>query len=290
MVPSGRLVPGAGSGQGVLQEHRDGQRPDTAGNRRERAGRLRHRGVNVADDQRAAAGEIGEARRARRRTAAWPTASSVSREMPTSMTVAPGRTKSVVTKPGTADRRDQDVGRGAQRGEVRRLRVRRSSPSRRAGAAAWPSACRRSRCARRSPRACPAMGMPLRSSISITPDGVHGASTARPCTSRPTFTGLKPSTSLRRVDRVEHLLRRALPHRRRQRRLDEYAVVPLAGVEASARARAARQSWRSPAAVAGRPTAPTRCPHAPCCARRSPSPDRRRRARCPAPAGVPPPR
>ena len=37
--------------------------------------------------------------------------------------------------------------------------------------------------------------MPSRSSSSITPDGVHATRVARCCTIRPTFTGLKPSTS-----------------------------------------------------------------------------------------------
>src|SRR6266568_505928 len=42
----------------------------------------------------------------------------------------------------------------------------------------------------------PPIGTPERSRISITPAGVHGFRCARPCTSLPTFTGWKPSTSL----------------------------------------------------------------------------------------------
>src|SRR5204862_4657434 len=43
--------------QSVLEEHRDRQRTDTAGDRRQRAGDVRDLGMHVADDERSAAPE-----------------------------------------------------------------------------------------------------------------------------------------------------------------------------------------------------------------------------------------
>ena len=59
----------------------------------------------------------------------------------------------------------------------------------------------------------------------MTPDGVHGASVARPCTSRPTLCGMKAVDVLGGIDRVEDLLRGVLAHRRRERRLHEDPVA-----------------------------------------------------------------
>ena len=46
----------------VVQQHRDRERADAAGHRRDRAGDLRHRGVDVADDERAVLLEDGAPR------------------------------------------------------------------------------------------------------------------------------------------------------------------------------------------------------------------------------------
>jgi hypothetical protein len=61
----------------------------------------------------------------------------------------------------------------------------------------------------------PAMGMPDRTSSSMTPDGVHGARRARFCESRPALTGREPVHVLGRIDQVEHRLRRLIPQRGR---------------------------------------------------------------------------
>ena len=156
---------------------------------------LEHGRVDVADHQRAAAREVREPLRPRREQRAAPrprrSAGRCRRRSPS----RPACTNSGVTNPGRpiAETRMSAVARPPADPASASGR---SSPSRRAAAAASPSACRRSRCARSPPRACPRSRCRSRSSISITPDGVHGASSARPCTRRPTFTGLKPSTSL----------------------------------------------------------------------------------------------
>ena len=124
---------------------------------------------------------------------------SSTRLVPTSITVAPGRTISPVTVPG------------------RPMATIRISPSRvtapRSGVrlcatvtvAFPPGALRMSRDAigfptmleRPTITAClPEGSTPERKSIWITPAGVHGASTSgAPVARRPTFTGWKPSTS-----------------------------------------------------------------------------------------------
>ena len=123
-------------GDGVLEQHRDRQRADAAGHRRERAAPPRRR-----PDARRRRPPIPAARNRRpaatsRRGAAAATARSATRFMPTSITVAPGLTNAGVTKPGPADRRHQDVGFGRDRGESMRSSSGRSSPWRRAAAAA----------------------------------------------------------------------------------------------------------------------------------------------------------
>jgi hypothetical protein len=65
----------------------------------------------------------------------------------------------------------------------------------------------------------------------MTPAGVQATSCGRFCTSRPTLSAAKPSYVLPDRNRVEHLLRRARPHRLRQRRLHQDAVVLVAPVQ-----------------------------------------------------------
>ena len=133
----------------------------------------------------------------------------------------------------------------------------------------------------------PAIAMPLRTSSSTMPDGVHGISRARPCTSRPTFVGWKPSTSLAGSIASNTRCAASAPHRRGKRRLHEDAVVHGARVQVARRAPEARRASRWRAGAAGPPTARTRCRCAPCSARRFPTTDRRRRARSPRPGGRP---
>ena len=264
-----------------------GERSDAAGDRCERARFVGHSRVDVADDQRSPPGEVRKPLGAGANSCRA-VASSVSREMP-DVNHGGARLDEVRRhESGASDRRDEDdrprrrppAGPASSNG--------RSSPSRRAAAAASPSACRRSRSGPTTTARAPAIAIPVRSSISITPDGVHGARSARPCTRRPTLIGMKAVDVLGRIDRVEHLLRRALAHRRRQRGLHEDAVVTLAVVELAARAPADRPALPPPAAAADPPRGRTRCPREPCCERRSRIQGRRRRARCRAPAAVRP--
>ena len=116
--------------------------------------------------------------------------------MPTSITVAPGRIISAVTKCGFP------------------LAATKISPSRATSArffvcvwqtvtVAWRAI---SKCKSGLPTILlrpiitarlPSISMPAKSSISIQPAGVQGTSAGLPITSLPTFTGWKPSTSLR---------------------------------------------------------------------------------------------
>ena len=86
---------------GVLEEHRDRQRTDAAGHRRQRAGHLGDAGMHVADDDRCrgARSRRGAASPASKRSRATARRRST-RLMPTSITVAPGLTNRGVTKPG----------------------------------------------------------------------------------------------------------------------------------------------------------------------------------------------
>ena len=85
---------------GVLQQHRDGQRPDAARDRRDARGDRGDRvEVHVADERPPAARASARMRCEARRFAGART-SEASRFMPTSTTTAPGRTKSAATKPG----------------------------------------------------------------------------------------------------------------------------------------------------------------------------------------------
>ena len=181
--------------------------------------------------------------------------------MPTSITVAPGLTKSGVTKPGrpiaatrmSAVRADGRQVRGLRMADRdRRVAVQQQHRHRLADDLA---------AARRPRRACRAIGdARLDRASRSRPTACTARGCARPCTRRPTLTGVNPSTSLSGSIASNTLLRRALPHRRRQRRLHEDAVVRVAVVQATRRAPAARRARRSPAADAGPPTGPDSVP------------------------------
>ena len=123
-------------------------------------------------------------------SAAWS-----SRFMPTSTTAAPGFTNSRVTnaaRPIAATRMSADAatsGNAAVREwQIVTVALRCSSII----AIGFPTMSLRPITTARAP----AIGIRARSSSSITPHGVHGASAGRFCDRRPTLTGLNPSTSL----------------------------------------------------------------------------------------------
>ena len=143
-----RLRRGLGGGERVLQQHRDRQRSDAAGHRRQRAGDL---------------GDATGARRRRRPSRAWRTSRAAASRRRRSSRPAPRSLHR--RRPDVDDRRarldevarhERRAGRSPRRGcrPARRPPADpasssgRSSPSRRAAAAASPSACRRSRCGR----------------------------------------------------------------------------------------------------------------------------------------------
>src|SRR5262245_51632571 len=120
---------------------------------------------------------------------------SLSRLMPTSTTVAPGFTNARVTNAGRpiAATRMSASRATAGRSRVREWQIvtvafRCSSSS----AIGLPTMSLRPMTTARAP----AMGMFYRSSSSMMPEGVAGATAARFWTSRPTLTGWNPSTSL----------------------------------------------------------------------------------------------
>ena len=138
---------------------------------------------------------------------------------------------------GPADRREQQIGAAAHRRQIAGLANGRPSRWRSRRAAAAPAACRRCWSGRSPP-------LPGRRATRCTvlasmtqPSGVQGTSAGRPVASRPALTGWKPSTSLRGIDRVEHLLGVDLL---RQRQLHQDAVHRRIGVELLAPAPAAR--------------------------------------------------
>ena len=249
-----------GRGERVLQQHRDGQRPDAAGHRRERAGDLRGRRVHVADDRPSRASRTPPASASPRRRSARSSARSLTGVVPTSMTVAPGLTKSRVTNAGRpiaatrmsaarGDRRqvrglrmaDRDGGVALQQQHRHRLADDlaaadhdRVLPGDRRG--------RRGRASRSRPTACTASGG------------------RAPCTSLPTLTGWNPSTSLSGSMASKTRCAACLPHRVRQRGLHEDAVVPVARDSADRRAAADRRATPWPEAAADRPTGRPRCP------------------------------
>ena len=108
-------------------------------------------GMNVAHKNRALSRETIRASRETSRRCAPLRPRSVTTICPTSITVAPGRTKSGVTIAARADRGDDDVRAARDSRQVACSSNGRSSPSRWRAAAAAPSACRRCRCGR-SPR------------------------------------------------------------------------------------------------------------------------------------------
>ncbi len=115
--------------------------------------------------------------------------------MPTSITVAPGFTKSGVTKaarPTAATSTSASRARAGTSGVREWQMVTVASWCSSSSAIGLPTmSLRPITTARR-----PATTMPSRFSSSITPSGVQATSTARFCASRPTFCGWKPSTSL----------------------------------------------------------------------------------------------
>ena len=282
-----RREPRLRSGNSVLEQHRDRQRADPAGHRRQRAGDLRDRRVHVADDDRAAAVEVCEPRRSRLEQPRAPSRRSVTGRDPDVDDRGARLDECRRDEPRPADRRDENVGRRRDRGEIRRLRV--ADRDRRVAleqqhrhrlsddlAAADDDRVRARDRDRRSG-----------SSISITPDGVHGIRCARPCTSRPTLTGWKPSTSLAGSIASKTCCAAPFPIAAGSGDCTRMpSCTSLAFSRVDERQQLVRASRRR-AAAGDRPTDPTRSRRAPCCARRSRMPDPRRPARCPSPGGRP---
>ena len=165
--------------QRVLEQHRDRQRADAAGHRRQRAGDLGDVGMHVADDRR-----CPSCRTSPRRGLPAPNSSThLSRDRQRIDADVDHRRAGLDEvrrhERRPADRRDQDVGLAATAAGPASSNDR-SSPSRRAAAAAAPSACRRCRCGRSRRRAGRRSAILSRSSSSMTPDGVQGASTPGP--------------------------------------------------------------------------------------------------------------
>ena len=205
--------------------------------------------------------------------------------MPTSTTVAPGLTNAGVTKPARpiATTRMSAVAATRGRSAVREWQiVTVALACRSISAIGLPTMSLRP-----ITTACrPATGMSERRSISITPAGVHERSVARFWTSRPTLTGLKPSTSLS-GSMVSNTVISAcgpsaagsgdctrmpscagLAFRRRTSRQD---VLERGGRRQADQVDASGRTRR-------------RC--GPCCGRRPRTPDPRRPARCRAPGGA----
>ena len=109
-------------GDGVLQQHRDRQRPDAAGHRRQRAGDLRHAPVHVADDDRAAAVEVASRGdpASKRRAATTRVGDRADADVNDRRA---GLHELRRDEPRPPDRRDENVGGRGDRGQVRRLRV-----------------------------------------------------------------------------------------------------------------------------------------------------------------------
>ncbi len=190
--------------------------------------------------------------------------------MPTSITTAPGLTKSALDQARAADRGDQDIGAGADRRAGRACASGTRSRSRSRRAAAAPSACRTGSSARRRPPRRPPARRRRCASSSITPGGVHGRRPGRPSASSPALTGVSPSTSLLGLDHAGQRRRR-----RGARARAAAAGSPLTAWSAFERLRAPRRPPRTrrPRAGAGR-TAPSRPPRrrAACRRRRRPRP------------------
>ena len=131
----------------VLQQHRDRQRADAAGHRRQRAGDV----ARPPDARRRPRASRAARTPSRRFEPGGNSRSTIARSVtcvvPTSITVAPGLTNSGVTNAGrpiAATRMSASRATAADRPSANG----RSSPSRGGAAAAAPSACRRCRCGR----------------------------------------------------------------------------------------------------------------------------------------------
>ncbi len=115
-------------------------------------------------------------------------ARSLTGVVPTSMTVAPGLTNARVTnagRPMAATRMSAPAATAGKSGVFEWQMVTVASRCSSSIAIGFPTISLRPMIT-----ACrPAIGRLDRSSISMTPDGVHGRRIARPCTSLPTLTG-----------------------------------------------------------------------------------------------------
>ena len=227
-----RLGAGLGGRERVLQQHRDRQRADAAGHGRQRAGDLRdRRDARRRRQPSRASANVVEPRRARAEDASRRAPRSLDRRRADVDDGGARLDELARDEPGPADRRDQDVGLARRPPADPASSSGRSSPSRRAAAAACAIGLPTISLRPMTTACCPAIAMPERSSISITPDGVHGFRCARPCTSLPTFTGWKPSTSLSGSMASNTRCAASRPIAVRQRRLHQDPVVRVAGVQ-----------------------------------------------------------
>ena len=185
---SGRPVDRAGRAQRVDQQAGDGHRPDAARHRRDRARDLR-----------------ALPRKSTSPTSRVLPSRAGTRLMPTSITVAPGLIQSPRTISGRPTAANSRSARRHTAGRSRGLRMRDRDGRSSRPAAAAPAACRRCWSGRSPPPPCPASDGCTVFARMTQPSGVHGTSAGSPVASRPALTGWKPSTSLRRIDRVEHL-------------------------------------------------------------------------------------
>ena len=187
------------------------------------------------------------------------------------MTVAPGLTKSARDEAGPPDRRDEDVGARGDARQIRRLRVtdrdrgvalqeqhghRLSDDLAPADHHGVAPGDRQSRPIEHLDHARRRARLQMRAALNELAD----------------VDRVEAVDVLVGIDGVEHPLRGASPHRVRQRRLHEDAVVPVAPIEPIDEREQLARATPSPAAAGDRPTARFRSPPSPCCGRRPPTP------------------
>ena len=222
-ISAARRAPTRGA-QRVHHQHRDRQRPDAAGHRRQRAGHLGDLGMHVADEHRRPSRGTRRAAGAPRETGAARRPASVTRFMPTSITVAPGFTKSFVTSPGRPT-------------AATRMSAWRQT-SARSGVFEWQIVTVASRCSSSSAIGLPTMSLRPMTTACAAGDrdllaheqlddaGRRAGDERRPVLHhQPDVDRREPVDVLLRSDGVEDALRGIGAHRLRQRRLHEDAVV-----------------------------------------------------------------
>ena len=196
------------------------------------------------------------------------------RFVPTSITTAPSPTMSAVTRPGEPT---AATSTSASRHTAARSRVREWQCVTVAFAAS--SSCAiglPTRIERPSTTAlAPSSSRPASLSSSITPAGVHGTiASSRPCTSRPAFAAVRPSTSL--AGSISEIIS-SWSRWSGQRQLEQDAVHAVVRVErADQLGELVRRARRRRARGGTTRCRPRPSPRA-SCARRPPRPGRRRR-------------